>query len=477
MKNYKFITVLKTFSKEETVKFEKFLNSPYFSVKPYTVPFFKEIMKYYPSFDEGFSMENVWGKVYKGTAYNDTTARKILSLLLNYACEFIKVETSMLDSTHRKIEAAHVYISRNLYSLAGKLLDEAEHELQSGNSHEFEILTYFEGIKIYYNVQASSQKEAAQHVFKSAKWIFLDFISKYADTIYYSHTNKQRYNIDYNKEESKLVMNMLDTSRLPSAEKNDVYSFYYKIIYYLNKIILDDDYSRLTDFYMDFRKFDKKFPGDDDGSRRLNRKVLRILNNLSAFRHGQENIWFETAKMGDEKEIIHIYKAELILRDYVAGIIPSFYTNQQKWAEKFAMKYLPRMNSEQRKQSEEFTNANLNYLRGRFDEALRNCVSVTAKDYQVGLLTKILMMKICFDTGEYEKAYSLLDAFHHYMRQNKYISAEIVNRHLPFAESFKKLLNALHSHNASIIEDNCLELRKQSFFDKDWITERYNRLK
>jgi hypothetical protein len=48
---------------------------------------------------------------------------------------------------------------------------------------------------------------------------------------------------------------------------------------------------------------------------------------------------------------------------------------------------------------------------------------------------------------------------------------------LPFAESFKKLLNALHSHDASIIEDNCLELEKQSFFDKGWITERYNRLK
>ncbi|HMT12666.1 MAG TPA: hypothetical protein PKA39_13705, partial [Ignavibacteria bacterium] len=313
--------------KEETIKFEKFLSSPYFSVKPYTGPFYKEIMKYYPSFDEGFSIENVWGKVYKGTSYNDTTARKILSLLLNYAGEFIKVETSMLNSTHRKIEAAHAYISRNLYSLAGKLLDEAEQELLSGNNHDFELFTYFEGIRIYYNVQASSQKLAAEHVFKQAKWTLLDFISKYADTIYYSHTNKQRYNIDYSKEEFKLVMDMLDTSRLPSAEKNDVYSFYLKTIYYLNKIILNDDYSLLTDFYLDFRKFDKQFPGKDAGSRRMNRKVLRILNNLSAFRHGQENIWFETAKRGDEKDIIHIYDAELILRDYVAGIIPSFYTN------------------------------------------------------------------------------------------------------------------------------------------------------
>lgn len=477
MRNYKFITVLKTFSKEETARFEKFLNSPYFSVKPYTVPFYKEILRYYPAFNEGFSIQNVWKRVYKGVNYNDTTARKILSLLLNYACEFVKVETAMQDSAYRKIQTAQDYISRNLYSLAGKMLDEAELELKEVAGHDFETLNYFEGIKIYYNVQAVSQKEAAGHVFKSANWIFLDFISKYADTIYYSHTNKQRYNIDYSKEEFNLVMKMLDTGSLPSAGKSDFHSFYYKLLYYLNKIILENDFSRLADFYQDFRKFDRKFPGNDEGSRKLNRKVLRILNNLSAFRYGNENIWFETAKMGDEKDIIHIYSAELILRDYVAGIIPSFYTNQQKWAEKFAEKYLPRMNNEQRKQAEEFTNANLNYMRGKFDEALKNCVSVTVKDYQVGLLTKILMMKICFDSGDYEKAYNLLDALYHYMRENKYISAEVISRHFAFAESFKKLLNVMHSNDPSLVENNCFELGTQSFFDKGWITERYNRLK
>jgi len=476
MKNYKFVSLLKTFTKDEISKFDKFLDSPYFGIKPYTKPFYKELKKYYPSFDDTFSIEKIWTRVYVDEVYNDTTVRKIMSLLAGYAEEFFKTEYSLAESTRRKIETAQIYISKDLYNYAGKLLDEAESELLSSSTHDFELLTYLEGIRIYYNVQAVSQKQAAPHVFTSARFSLLDFINKYSDSLYYAYMNRQRYNIDFSDNDMVRVMKMLDTSKLKDSASGNIYSVYYRIFYALRKIIIENDKEYLNTFYNDYLHFEKTHSKKDSLHKTLSRKILRLLGNLAAFEPGFEKLWFEIRKTESEKNLLHTYISSFILRDYLVGILPAFYIDEINWAEKFADKYLQKMQPLQALDAKEFTDANILYLEGKYDEALKCTMKISAKDYQMGLLIKILQLKIYYDKSDLEPAFGILDAYYHYVRENKYISGEIENRHTPFADNFKKLLKAAGSGNKRIIEMSLHELNKINFFDKQWIVNRYNLL-
>ncbi len=121
MKDSSLISLLRTFSKLEMNRFEKFLLSPYFSERSRirinkVNEYFRVLKKFYPDFEgKNFTGENLYKTIYPGTKFKDYSIRKLNSDLLKLAEKFLmqqEFENSEIESrkfllnqlTHRNQE-------------------------------------------------------------------------------------------------------------------------------------------------------------------------------------------------------------------------------------------------------------------------------------------------------------------------------------------------------------------------------------
>jgi len=92
MVNSKLVKLLKTFSKQEILKFKDFVNSPYFNKNRNVINLCEEVLTYGPGFDSaGFTEENVYRKIFGNEKFDYFKIKNIISDLFSLAAEFLKI--------------------------------------------------------------------------------------------------------------------------------------------------------------------------------------------------------------------------------------------------------------------------------------------------------------------------------------------------------------------------------------------------
>ncbi|MEO6695478.1 MAG: hypothetical protein ABIY50_06725 [Ignavibacteria bacterium] len=84
------LEILRTFTPKELVKFEDFVNSPYFNKNKNVINLFIEVKKYVPEFKEiGLEKEKVWKKLFTDKEYNYGIMKNLIFDLNKLAEQFI----------------------------------------------------------------------------------------------------------------------------------------------------------------------------------------------------------------------------------------------------------------------------------------------------------------------------------------------------------------------------------------------------
>lgn len=87
------ISILKSFTKEEIIKFDDFLKSPYFNKKSAVPLLFSAIRKHYPELSsQELEKEKLWAKLYPGKEYNYGVMKNLIHDLTKLAELFITQE-------------------------------------------------------------------------------------------------------------------------------------------------------------------------------------------------------------------------------------------------------------------------------------------------------------------------------------------------------------------------------------------------
>ncbi len=87
------ISILKSFTKEEIIKFDDFLKSPYFNKKSAVPLLFSAIRKHYPELSsQELEKEKLWAKLYPGKEYNYGVMKNLIHDLTKLAEQFITQE-------------------------------------------------------------------------------------------------------------------------------------------------------------------------------------------------------------------------------------------------------------------------------------------------------------------------------------------------------------------------------------------------
>ena len=80
MINYKAINILKGLTKDELVRFEKFLLSPFFNNNKKLLLLYNYLKKFYPEFNSSsFTKKNIYRHVFGSEIFSDEKLRKLFS--------------------------------------------------------------------------------------------------------------------------------------------------------------------------------------------------------------------------------------------------------------------------------------------------------------------------------------------------------------------------------------------------------------
>ena len=147
---YKLIRLLKTLSKDEYLRFGKFLKSPFFNYTPSLIKFYEMLKRHHPNFDSPrLKIEKLWARVFPDKAFTEQRFRQLCSDLTKLVEKYL----IQLELERPESKAQHLLIQslgrRNEYDLFEKAIKArmsllGKEKMQDVNWHkeQMELLEY-----------------------------------------------------------------------------------------------------------------------------------------------------------------------------------------------------------------------------------------------------------------------------------------------------------------------------------------------
>ena len=102
------LEILRTFTKQELIKFEDFVRSPYFNKKENVLKLLLEIKKYSPDFaDDNLGKETVWKKLFPDKEYNYGILKNLIFDLNQLADRFMIDQKFNIDD-YKPVSYTHL---------------------------------------------------------------------------------------------------------------------------------------------------------------------------------------------------------------------------------------------------------------------------------------------------------------------------------------------------------------------------------
>jgi hypothetical protein len=204
------LEIIRTFSKEDLVKFEDFVKSPYHNKKSNVVKLFLAIKKFSPAFDDpGLSKEEAWKKVFPGKKYNYGIMKNLIHDLAKLAESYLSHFNFNKDFSYNRHLIRELH-DRKMYSAFFNKLEKFESknvpsELKS--SEFFFNKVFIDRIKHEHSENRAAIQENKKEVFKNLIQYFLDYLLGFAQSVY---IEEQRVKVTHDYPLIKVIMEFLE---------------------------------------------------------------------------------------------------------------------------------------------------------------------------------------------------------------------------------------------------------------------------
>lgn len=484
MKNTKLIQILRTFSKEEIKEFEKFVASPYFSRGRDLKPFYKLLKFYHPGFNNpNFTKEKIFRKLYPDEKYNKSTAENVLRVLSSdlsrLSEEFLAVELAGKNKLRNRINLLVAFTDKNLDKLFIKLFSDTRkniNKLIDGfTSKDFIDLYYFYMLDLRNNYQHNREDKG---YIECNIYLLIFFYMCAGNLVDNSKKRRINSNIDTGDDTvEQFIKNMdfenfisyLNTKKgIKETDKDILEMCFYNLM-----LSLDNNNNKFADkteklFYKHRHLFsdDTKFT------------FYAVLHNIYNFRNDtnklnemynkmlEDDIW-SPPKKGNKMAIV-LYR--LIIHNFTA-------MNKLEDAERFIIKYTEHINSDNKETFSNYGFALIKFKRRNFEKALEYISKADMQFFLFKYDIRNLYLMIYFELNYPDEAYSLLDSYKHFLKNNKNVSDERRLENKKFVDYFGKLLSVKVSGNKTELRriEKFLSSEK-SIRCKDWLLEKIEEL-
>lgn len=479
MKDTKLIQILKTFAREEIKEFEKFVASPYFSRGRDLKPLYKILKSYHPEFNnQNFIYEKIFRKLYPKEKYSksksDNVLRVLSSELTKLAEEYIIVSDLRSNKLRSIISLLEHYVNNNLNKFYISLYSDTKknlHKLIDGYTGGDFVHLYFLSMmevifSVHNNGKSASNMESQLNMMNFFSLCAANFINN-------SYNARIRYNLE-NKDDlveqfmrnfdHKNFISYLDKKKGIAQQDKEIFELcFYGLLYtihredknivakieslfYKNKHLFRDNH-KLSFYYLL-----KSYYNREKDFEKLNTLYESLLEDEVYVPH-----------TGGEMPFI-------LYNDILYNLIAQ---NKLTNARKFILKYTDYLRTDKKESFHNYGFAQIEFKKKNFVKSLEHISKVEMLTFFFKYEIRNLFLKLYYELNYIEEAYSLLDAYKHFLKSNKNVSEEMRLQNKLFVDYYKKVLGIKLSENKSALGQLKKNISCESkLMYKNWFMEK-----
>ncbi|MBK8983699.1 MAG: hypothetical protein IPM38_15620 [Ignavibacteria bacterium] len=473
MTNSKLIPVLKSFSKEEIKEFDKFLNSPYFGCKKFVLNFYRELAKLYPLFSEiKTDKKKLFAKLYGGKKYNDGLMRRIISDLIRYAEEYLKLKNFRGNKIFQNQCLLNELRKRNLGDQFRIRSESMLKKIKAADQVNPESLleTYFVNMEVKEfrtHLRDSKMHEAYALTVETFTVFFLRIIYSYIN-----HRNTFSREIKKSNElADEFIRNLNFKEFLNYLENNDSrYSVYLKMVLYSYNIVSDkndrESYFKLNKLLIDNPGYFSEWE--------RNNLYVNIIKFLSYQNESYDNIFID-----EEYKMYEILLSEYYLPGPSLTLQISFCRNyinicrqigEFERIKAFLKKYSAYFPADYKEDLISLCESVYHFEKRNFTGSVNHASKVSFNRDIFKFDIKILKIKNFYELGYFESAYTELDTLKHLFSSTENIKPGALLKGKNFVKYFSSVLNIkMGNKKAESHLMKKLLSKEKNILEKNWL--------
>ncbi|MFZ1323296.1 MAG: hypothetical protein WAT71_17205 [Ignavibacteria bacterium] len=485
MKDSRLIELLSTFDEEELNSFKKFLLSPFNKSKRNIGSLLNYLISIRLEFNsEKSNKEFVFKKLFPGEKFNYKKLENLTLDLYNSAKSFLVHKTIEEDELECQIFLSKAFYNKKLSEHSMKTLAQVEKKLKPefiSDKDYFSKLRQITFLKSAYYTKYNEFDnliESKRNYFEASATQFIidsaEFLSIRKPVLDTHGKNIENYFIES-------VMKSFDIDKMIKLlEKDDnanipIITLHYYRLKTIDEPDTEDHYFKLRDYF--YENLDN-----------LNRgEKCFIFNHLTSY---CVNKLVGKDKSDFEKEGLDVYKKMLENNAYSMSeseyMQPLMYRNiyqfcnvtkDSKWFKIFIDEYSFTLDPEYRKDLSNMAYAYYFFMIKKFEKALEMISGIRGEFFLFKSDLKNLSLKIYYEVGYIEQAYSLVDAHRHFLANSKEISAfhkDAGNKFLKYYNTLLKIKCNQSKEDPGLIKSKLI--KEEKIASKVWLIEKADEL-
>lgn len=485
MKNTRLVKLMKTFTKEEFKQFGKFVNSPFIQSSRKINLLYDCLSHFYPDFDSSvLTKKEIFKKLFNDQKYNEKKLQNFI-FDLTKSCEYFLAHLNLdYDDTEFQLYLSKGYLNKNLPNESNRINKTIEKKLWlpsfSREKDYFSKLKRLSHLKYNYHdgrKEFNNISKCVQSLFEATS---LQFIFEY---MHFISEMKILYLNFGCKNENEFIKKIIGSIKF---EK-------------LLKLLEESEYINNPLICLHYYRF-KTIVDDNNHSYYFLLKDL-VLNNLSAL--DREEKWFFFSHLvnyamekednlidGFRNESLSNFKLMLEHKAYspsenkymdlltFRNIILSCNTQKEAgWLKYFTENYAKYLDPEHRVNLKHFALAYYYFLIKEFKLSLDYNVKINNKFFFFKTDVKESLLRVYYELGYFKEARTLLEAFRHFIKENKQLTEIYKKPFNNFIKQYSELLKIKSGRNRGI------PLRIKSRIEKEtdiickfWLIEKADEL-
>lgn len=476
------LEIFRTFSKEDFLKFEDFIRSPYHNKNSNAVKLFSEIKKFSGDFNnEDLAKEVIWKKLFPEKTYNYGTMKNLIHELSKLAMKFIVLEEFEENVLERDVILMNCLNERNITKLFNIKINEfdKQYSKDSFSKDYFFVNDFYSAfskiswIKIYHNrannLNAVTKKDLID---SSATFIysFLIYLFKY-----YNNVLTDSLNQNFSMEKNILPVFLKEISpgiieKLLGVVKDHSLRDY-KILDVFWKMSKSQIYSNRIEYLLDFKK---ALHENINILSRWDAKDLFSLmgNTLSSADPSKINIEKELFELTDSmlgNNIFFMRDGSMTAADFNLYLWRAFNAGEYQAIRIFRDKNLNKIPNDNVEYSGKIAEAFLLFGKEEFERVLAIISYLQHPNFIHKVRMKHLKAKCLYELNDQITFESEYKSTYHFLKNNKSLSLKVKNDTEYLFDKIKKMFRLKEKFNLYDYEKLRKETDKENFNKNSWL--------
>ncbi len=484
------LEILRTFSKQELIKFEDFVRSPYFNKKENVLKLFLEIRKYAPEFSsEKLEKEKVWKVLFPGKDYNYGIMKNLIhdlgKLCESFLCEEVYKDNEMQHS----LDFLTSVFSRNIESIFINKIESTERSFRKNfetnkyvYAHEFykqfgnilELKSNFFHVNTPQNKKQNELKNVSEFLIYgfllNCFRVFHKLMVHNLD-LNLSPDSNIMFRLLKEMDDNSILKDIIDYSENSSTKDHKILKANYLMYKALTANLSADAYNEFKNFL-----FENSSCFSKDEIKALHVGLLTSLTNLKITTDKFYHEYFSIIQMGFQSKVMLNNDGSITYQSFFSIVNVSLGAGEIKFVEEFINSYKNKLPLNLRESMYNYSMAQLNFAKKNFDKAVEFLSLIKDEPGFLKFSIKNIQMSIYYELDDRVAFDYSLDSFKHFIKKNKLTNESRVLTLTQYCNYIKTLFKLREKPDRFGLTNLKREITVKKVINKKWILEKIEEL-